>query len=211
MLFSLRRKAPKDSPRRCLGLLSICWEVHTHGSQQTEPRTYVRSPSFAVREVCATEKPAPAGARLPERTRCPFGVFRRGLHELTSANTCWEPTECALGSHKRSSGTLAVSFRPFLVRTRKGHVSSLPKEKICAFLTEEKSTKRLTETPVSGSHSSAGKHIPTARRCCSARKARTGHHSPCGGSVRLEAPRPQAQGARRMSAFRHDTHENGGG
>ncbi|MBS6446353.1 MAG: hypothetical protein KH382_02045 [Clostridiales bacterium] len=44
-------------------------------------------------------KPAPAGARLPERTRCPFGVFRRGLHEFTSANTCREPTECALGSH----------------------------------------------------------------------------------------------------------------
>ena len=99
-----------------------------------------------VRQATVAGKPAPAGARLPERTRCPFGVFRRGLHELTSANTCWEPTECALGSHKRSSGTLAVSFRPFLVRTRKGHVSSLPKEKICAFLTEEKSTKRLTET-----------------------------------------------------------------
>ena len=129
VLFSLRRKAPKDSPRRCLGLSSCYWEAHTHGSQQTEPRTYVRSPSFAVREVCATEKPAPAGARLPERTRCPFGVFRRGLHELTSANTCWEPTECALGSHKRSSGTLAVSFRPFLVRTRKGHASLLSRGK----------------------------------------------------------------------------------
>ena len=36
VLFSLRRKAPKDSPRRCLGLLSIYWGAHTHGSQQTE-------------------------------------------------------------------------------------------------------------------------------------------------------------------------------
>ena len=66
-------------------------------------------------EFLRLEKPAPAGARLPERTRCPLGVFRRGLHELTSANTCWEPTECALGSHKRSSRRLAVLLMLFFL------------------------------------------------------------------------------------------------
>ena len=69
-------------------------KAYTHGSQQTEPRTYVRSPSFAVRKLCATGKPAPAGAKL---------------------------SECALGSHKRLNGTFAVSFRSFLVRRGKEH------------------------------------------------------------------------------------------
>ena len=35
---------------------------------------------------------------------------------------------------------------------------------VCAFLTEEKSTKRLIEAFASNSHPSAGKHIPTARK-----------------------------------------------
>ena len=79
VLFSLRRKAPKDSPRRCLGLSFIYWKVYTHGSQQLFALASLGKPTFAVREVCATGKLASAGARLSERTRCPFGVFRRGL------------------------------------------------------------------------------------------------------------------------------------
>ena len=105
MLFSLRRKAPKDSPRRCLGLLSIYWGAHTHGSQQTEPRTYVRSPSMnweaiytllehsakinritmqcsalqgnAVRKATAAGKPAPAGARRAPCERLPARYPRK--------------------------------------------------------------------------------------------------------------------------------------
>ena len=33
MLFSLRRKAPKDSPRLRLGLSCFYWETHTYGSK----------------------------------------------------------------------------------------------------------------------------------------------------------------------------------
>ena len=95
MSFSHRRENDEKSRQDSrLGLSSCCWETHTHGSQQTEPRTYVRSPSFAVRKLCATGKPAPAGAKL---------------------------SECALGSHKRLNGTFAVSFRSFLVRRGKEH------------------------------------------------------------------------------------------
>ena len=57
-------------------------KAYTHGSQQTEPRTYVRSPSFAVRRLCATGSSAPAGAKLPthtsdrtERSRLLFVLF----------------------------------------------------------------------------------------------------------------------------------------
>ena len=72
MSFSHRRENDEKSRRDfCLGLSSCCWQAHTHGSQQTEPRTYVRSPSFAVREVYATGKSAPAGARRAPRERPP--------------------------------------------------------------------------------------------------------------------------------------------
>ena len=47
MSFSHRRENDEKSRRDfCLGLSSCCWQAHTHGSQQTEPRTYVRSPSM---------------------------------------------------------------------------------------------------------------------------------------------------------------------
>ena len=47
MSFSHRRENDEKSRRDSrLELSSICWEAHTHGSQQTEPRTCVRSPSM---------------------------------------------------------------------------------------------------------------------------------------------------------------------
>ena len=144
MLFSLRRKAPKDSPRRCLGLSFIYWKVYTHGSQQLFALASLGKPTFAVRRVCTAEKLAPAGAKLSEHTHCPFGVFRRGLHEFTSANTCREPMKYIFGSHKRSSGTLAVSFRSFLVRTRKGHVSPFQRRRNVVF---SPTRKRRKESP----------------------------------------------------------------
>ena len=81
---------------------------------------------------------------------------------------------------------------------------------ICTFLRKEKSTKRFTETLVSDSHTSAGKHIHTAPNRRNRALACALRHSPCGGSVWLGSPRPQAQGARRMSALRRDVNENGG-
>ena len=72
MSFSHRRENDEKSRRDSrLGLSCFCWEAHTHGSQQTEPRTCVRSPSFAVREVIAAGKSAPAGARRAPCERHP--------------------------------------------------------------------------------------------------------------------------------------------
>ena len=61
-------------------------KAYTHGSQQTEPRTYVRSPSFAVRKLCATGKPAPAGARRAPCERLPIRYLlkRRRLTDHAS-------------------------------------------------------------------------------------------------------------------------------
>ena len=71
MSFSHRRENDEKSRRDfCLGLSSCCWQAHTHGSQQTEPRTYVRSPSFAVRRVCTAGKLAPAGANETYNANC---------------------------------------------------------------------------------------------------------------------------------------------
>ena len=86
-------------------------------------------------------------------------------------------------------------FSFFSLRKEKNTFLLYQRRRICRFLTDEKTTKRVVEAIASNSHPSAGKHIPTARRCCSARKARTGHHSPCEKFVRLETPRPQAQTA----------------
>ena len=65
MLFSLRRKAPKDSPRRCLGLSFIYWKVYTHGSQQLFALASLGKPTFAVREATAVGslRPQAQGAR----------------------------------------------------------------------------------------------------------------------------------------------------
>ncbi len=72
MYFSPQgEKIPKELLRLRLKLPCFCWEAYTHGSQQTEPRTCVRSPSFAVREVTAAGKPEPAGARRAPRERLP--------------------------------------------------------------------------------------------------------------------------------------------
>ena len=75
---------------------------------------------------------------------------------------------------------LRFLFVLFLSAQEKNTFLLYQRRRICRFLTDEKTTKRVVEASASNSHSSAGKHIPTARRCCSARGARTGHHSPCG-------------------------------
>ena len=211
MLFSLRRKAPKDSPRRCLGLSSCYWETHTHGSQQLFALASLGKPTFAVRRVCTAEKLAPAGAKLSEHTHCPFGVFRRGLHEFTSANTCREPTGCVLGSHQRSSGTLAASFRSFLVRTRKGHVSPFQRRIKMSFSHRRENDEKSRRDGVSDSHPSAGKHIPTARKVLQCSRGSHRPPLPVREVCAAGSPRPQAQGARRVSALRHDVTERGGG
>ena len=79
MYFSPQgEKIPKELLRLRLKLPCFCWEAYTHGSQQTEPRTCVRSPSFAVREVTAAGKPAPAGARRAPCERPPARCLRKG-------------------------------------------------------------------------------------------------------------------------------------
>ena len=59
----------------------------------------------------------------------------------------------------------------------------------------EKIPKELLRLPPQTPIHLLGSIYPRLERCCSARKARTGHHSPCEKFVRLETPRPQAQTA----------------
>ena len=81
--------------------------------------------NLTVRETTAAGKSATAGANcriaLDARSACSAVA----CVPLRYANTCREPTEYIFGSHQRSSRRLAASFRSFLVRTRKGHVSLL--------------------------------------------------------------------------------------
>ena len=79
---------------------------------------------------------------------------------------------------------------------RKACVLSFPKEKICRFLTDEKTTKRVVEAAASNSHTSTGKHIHTAPNRRNRAPTCALRHSPRGKFVQLESPRPQAQSYR---------------
>ena len=215
MSFSHRRENDEKSRRDSrLGLSIFCWEAHTHGSQQLFALALLGKPTFAVREVRAAGKSAPAGANCRIALAARSACSAVDCTSLPSANTCREPTRCVFGSHKRSSGTLAVSFRSFLVRTRKEHVSPLQRRKYVLFSLRRKAPKDSPRLPSRTLNLLLESAYTRLERCCSARRARTartGHHSPCRGSVRLGSPRPQAQGARRVSASRRDVNENGGG
>ncbi len=142
MSFSHRRENDEKSRRDSrLGLSIFCWEAHTHGSQQLFALALLGKPTFAVREVRAAGKSAPAGANCRIALAARSACSAVDCTSLPSANTCREPTRCVFGSHKRSSGTLAVSFRSFLVRTRKEHVSPLQRRKYVLFSLRRKAPK----------------------------------------------------------------------
>ena len=85
--------------------------------------------------------------KLPDCTRRPFGVFRRGLRTPAVR----KHVSGADGIHFWLAPTVKPEvcdfFSFFSCSYKKRTRFSFAKEKICAFLTEEKSTKRLTETP----------------------------------------------------------------
>ena len=84
--------------------------------------------------------------KLPDCTRRPFGVFRRGLRTPAVR----KHVSGADGIHFWLAPTVKPEvcdfFSFFSCSYKKRTRFSFAKEKICAFLTEEKSTKRLTET-----------------------------------------------------------------
>ena len=84
---------------------------------------FARQANIRRAESICHWKPAPAGVRLPDCTRCPFGVFRRGLHEFT---------EC-----KHVSGADGIHFRPALTAKPKACSS------FDAFLSAKKSMRFL--------------------------------------------------------------------
>ena len=142
MLFSLRRKAPKDSPRlpsrTLMLLLESAYPRLERCCSARKARTGHHSPCGGL---CAAGKPAPAGANcriaLDARSACSAVA----CVPLRYANTCREPTEYIFGSHQRSSRRFAISFRSFLVRTRKEHVSPLPRRRYVLFSLRRKAPK----------------------------------------------------------------------
>ena len=126
MLFSLRRKAPKDSPRlpsrALILLLGSTYPRLERCCSARGARTGHHSPCGTQLRVGST-RPQAQGCRnaLAARSAC----SAVDCVPLRYANTCREPTRRALGSHERSSGTLAASFRSFLVWTRKEHIPPL--------------------------------------------------------------------------------------
>ena len=87
----------------------------------------------------------------------------------------------------------------------------MPKEKICAFLTEEKSTKRLTETLSRTLILLLGSTYPRLEGVAVLAKLAQATTRRAESFVPLRNPRLRAQGARRVSAFRYDIQNRGGG
>ena len=119
MLFSLRRKAPKDSSRRCLGLSSCCWEAHTHGSQQLFALASLGKPTFAVQKFCATGKLAPAGARRAPLSAVRYDIQNSGgVQLITRAPRACIPSFIAAIEARPAAPTLkpqaCSSFDAFL-------------------------------------------------------------------------------------------------
>ena len=107
VLFSVKRKVPKDLPRRCLGLSFCYWEVHIHGSKgvavlaRLAQATNINWEAIytllkhsakinritmqcfalqgnAVREVCATGKSAPQAQGARRVSALRYDVTERG-------------------------------------------------------------------------------------------------------------------------------------
>ena len=133
VLFSLRRKAPKDSLR-----LPPQTPIHLPGSAYPRLERCCSARGARTGHHSPCEKQVRLGNPRPQAQSCRSALAVRSACSavdcvpLRYANTCREPTRRALGSHERSSRRLAASFRSFLVRTRKGHVSLLFKgEEMC--------------------------------------------------------------------------------
>ena len=183
MLFSLRRKAPKDSPRRCLGLSSCYWQAHTHGSKVLQCSQRSHSPPLPVREATVTGKSAPAGAKLPialaARSAC-SAVACTSLRVQTRVGSRRDALSvCTNGRTERSR----LLFVLFLSTQEKNTFLLCKGERYVLFSAGRKDTKRAVEATASNSHPSAGKRIPTARKVLQCSQARTGHQYKLGSDL----------------------------
>ena len=148
MLFSLKRKAPKDSPRlpsrTLMLLLESAYPRLERCCSARKARTGHHSPCGGL---CAAGKPAPAGANcriaLDARSACSAVA----CVPLRYANTCREPTEYIFGSHQRSSRRLAASFRSFLSAKKRTCFSPFQRRGYVLFSVKRKVPKDLPRLP----------------------------------------------------------------
>ena len=83
MLFSVRRKAPKDSLRLSPQTPIHLLEAYTHGSKGVAVLAKLAQATTRRAKSSCGWKLRARRRKLPDCTRRPFGVFRRGLHEFT--------------------------------------------------------------------------------------------------------------------------------
>ena len=159
VVFSPTRKRRKESlrlpPQTPIHLL----ESNTHGSKVLQCSRSSHRPPLAARQATAAGKSAPAGARRAPRER-PLARYlqkRRRPADHASPTSVdavfYSRHRTAVSRTNGQAGGLRLLFVLFLSEQEKNMFLS-------AFLTEEKSTKRLIEATASNSHSSAGKQYP---------------------------------------------------
>ena len=119
--------------------------------------------------------------KLPDCTRRPFGVFRRGLHEFTECKHVPGADEMrfrlAQTVKPEACGFFSFFSCPYKKRTR---FSPLQRRRYVLFSAGRKDTKRAVEATASNSHLSTEKHIPTAPNRRNRAPTCALRHSPCG-------------------------------
>ena len=135
LLFSLRRKAPKDSlrlpPQTPIHLL----ESNTHGSKVLQCSQGSHRPPLPVRRVTAAGKFAPAGARRAPCERSPVRCRRKGRRltdhaSIASVDAVFHSRHrTAAGRRNGQAEGLRLLFVLFLYEQEKNMFLSFPKEK----------------------------------------------------------------------------------
>ena len=201
VLFSLRRKAPKDSLRLSPQTPSICWKMHTHGSNVLQCSRGSHRPPLPVREVPATGQSAPAGARRAPCERLPIRCQqkRRPADHASTASVdavFYSRHRTATGRTNGQAGGLRLLFVLFLSGQEKDTFLLYQRRIKMSFSHRRENDEKSRRDGVSDSHPSAGKHIHTARKVLQCSRGSHRPPLPVREVCAAGSPRPQAQSCR---------------
>ena len=128
MSFSHRRENDEKSRRDFrLGLSCFCWEAYTHGSKGVAVLAKLAQATTRRAKSSCGWKLRARRRKLPDCTRRPFGVFRRGLHEFTECKHVPGADEMRFRLAQTVKPEACSSFDAFL-SVKKSMLLSFPKE-----------------------------------------------------------------------------------
>ena len=137
-------------------------------------------------KICAAGKPVPAGARRAPYERPPVRCQQKRRRLTDHANEASVDAvfhsrhRTAAGRTNDRTGRSRFLFVLFLCGQEKNTFLLCQGEEYVVFSPTRKRRKESPRLPSRTLIVLLGSIHPRLERCCSARRARTGHHSPCG-------------------------------